>query len=78
MANWLTVKCRWKTEKSTVLEDLGIDSNEDDYILKACDINLDKIVYIEDYQGYCCISFSALTDDCLITDIPYKDRDKLK
>lgn len=66
------IKCRWKTSKECELESLGIETQDNNYTYKEIHINLDKIKYIDEYQGYCCINFSAIEEDTLITDIPYK------
>jgi len=75
--SWITINCRWLDADSERLESLGIETN-DNYIMKEVDINLNKIVGIEEYEGFCVVRFSFNGGDELITDIPFEQKKQLQ
>ena len=67
-----TVKVRWNPAAASQLEDLEIESSTP---LEYRDtlVNLDKIAFLDEYEGKICINFSAMQGDILITDLDYTD-----
>jgi len=75
---YVTVKARWMDEKAVEREKMGLNNGKEEYQFKEVDINLDRIAYIEEYEGYCYVAFSAINEDGFITNIRYSERDLFK
>lgn len=66
---------RWSTEDNEKLRDLGLAENPDNYVFKPVIVNSDNISFIDEYEGMCCLNFSAKEDDILITNVSWKSRE---
>ena len=71
----IEVKCRWKTKEQMDSEKMNVPYKGKDYVLRPVKINVNNINYIEEYDGYCMITF--IGEDELITDVPYSQAQKV-
>ena len=74
--NWIKIKSRWNNDESQKLKDLGLEiESKNKWEYREIWINKSKIAFIESYEDYCYIAFSAINEDGLITDVPYSQKE---
>lgn len=65
------IKVRWNTEETQKLQMMGIETTK--YDLKEICVNTSLIAFLEDFDGFICITFGGNIEQSLITDLEYND-----